>query len=992
MRSTLFRAASALAVLTAIALAPCAATAESYDGALPPPVASMVDENGVDMLSGTWSRSGATMSIGSDTGGLSLSYLKTDGNMAGTLFGTINMTGANSTDIIVSLAGASEKFTALGGGQFAAANGQGSSLVNVGGIYTYTGSDGTIAKYAYDTRSIIPRQGNQGNLISIQRPSGELIKLTYKTATFCGGTYFGTCMFTVFEARPIAISSSLGYQLHFFYASNTISSSGAYAYPTSAKMFDAAVDYCDPAQDSCGTFANAWPTVSWSNNGYAYETATDSLGQTGSVASGVLTTLGGRTLTKKSTGDTSFTLSDGIGTWAYSYSESNGKRTMTSVDPLGRARTVVSDLAATMPLSDTDALGHTTVYTYDSLWRTTRVTLPEGNYTNYTYDARSNIIERREVAKPGSGLADIVTTAGYDASCGNIIVCNKPLWTKDAAGAQTDYTYDATHGGVLTITRPAGADGKRPQDRYAYAQFPTSAKNSAGELVQSGSIWRNTSVSSCITGDTCSTAQETKSSFAYSGPHAARSSSSQGSGDGVLLATSSNTYNSVGDLVAVDGPAAGSDDVTTYRYDAARRLVGAIGPDPDGAGVQKRSATAITYDGDGRALITAKGTVEGTSDADWAAMNVLQRALTVYDAAGRERVTAAEVNGVITALVQNSYDSAGQLICTAQRLNPAKFGSYPQFSDLPASACSLGVAGADGPDRVSYFVYDDNGQLLEEWNAFGTADQVRTEQYVLATSGLPTSVTDAKNNTTTYAYDGFDRPTYTYYPVATVGALAASASDYEQTTYDAAGRVSQQRSRDGQVTSFTYDNLGRVTFEDAPGSLPDTGYVYDNLGRTTSVSQSGQAITYSYDALGRQISETGPIGTVSYQYDIQGRRTRVTWPGDFYVTYEYEALGGLKAVRESGSTLLASYEYDAFGRRTKLIRGDGAVTQYTYDSALRLATMTHDLAGSGYDQTYGWTYGTSGQIKTSTASNAAYTFKNNGAQISRSYGANGLTR
>lgn len=106
-----------------------------------------------------------------------------------------------------------------------------------------------------------------------------------------------------------------------------------------------------------------------------------------------------------------------------------------------------------------DALGRTTSYQYDSSGRRTRVTRPEGNYTQYTYDARGNMTEARQVAKPGSGPADIVTAVSFDASCANAVKCNKPNSTTDARGNVVDYTYDATHGGPLTVTQPAPTGG-----------------------------------------------------------------------------------------------------------------------------------------------------------------------------------------------------------------------------------------------------------------------------------------------------------------------------------------------------------------------------------------------------------------------------------------------------------------------------------------------------------------------------------------------------
>src|SRR3546814_5547243 len=63
-----------------------------------------------------------------------------------------------------------------------------------------------------------------------------------------------------------------------------------------------------------------------------------------------------------------------------------------------------------------------TLLPYTTLLRST------AGYTKFTYDARGNVTETRQVAKAGSGLADIVTSAGYDATCTSTAKCNKPNW------------------------------------------------------------------------------------------------------------------------------------------------------------------------------------------------------------------------------------------------------------------------------------------------------------------------------------------------------------------------------------------------------------------------------------------------------------------------------------------------------------------------------------------------------------------------------------
>ena len=96
--------------------------------------------------------------------------------------------------------------------------------------------------------------------------------------------------------------------------------------------------------------------------------------------------------------------------------------------------------------------------------RLTRTTPPEGNYVQLTYDAPRQRHRSAAVSKTPGTPADIVTTASYPASCTNPDL--QPAEQDHRRPATvTDYTYDATHGGVLTVTVPApdrGRCGRRP--------------------------------------------------------------------------------------------------------------------------------------------------------------------------------------------------------------------------------------------------------------------------------------------------------------------------------------------------------------------------------------------------------------------------------------------------------------------------------------------------------------------------------------------------
>jgi YD repeat-containing protein len=126
------------------------------------------------------------------------------------------------------------------------------------------------------------------------------------------------------------------------------------------------------------------------------------------------------------------------------------------------------------------------------------VTFPNGNIVEYKYDGFGFVTEQRQKAVAGSGLADIVRTNSW-ADCANRKLCGKPLTITDAKGNVTSFTYDASHGGVLTETSPA-VGGIAPQKRYEYTQRYAWVSNGAGGYVQATTpIWVKTKEEYCRT-------------------------------------------------------------------------------------------------------------------------------------------------------------------------------------------------------------------------------------------------------------------------------------------------------------------------------------------------------------------------------------------------------------------------------------------------------------------------------------------------------------
>jgi RHS repeat-associated protein len=1013
-RAAGLRALLATTALCGLAAAPAAA--QTLDTA--PPVRSNFDENGVDVARGYFKTHSTDISIGPDGRG-GLAFVRSFGSAlagGGSNFDLGIFPGSSQT--LASVGGRSYAFTPSGSA-FVSADGSGATLTKSGATYTLTTEDGTVIVYGY-TVVATASSNNKARGTSITYPSGEKITLTWVDATWCVVNNQEPCAQSNLRTavRLQSVSSSLGYQLHFNYGRGDINFA---AQAIAWKQFDGitaintSVDYCDPAAHSC-TFSQAWPTVGYSGSG----AVSDTRGYTtvyGSSPSGFTITRPGSlgpnvTVTQDSNARVTSVVRDGK-TWTYAYAVTGPTTAqLTVTDPMSHVRIYTSDTNIGLPTSILDEKGKTTAFEYYPSGLLKRATADEDNYVEYTYDSHGNVTQIQKVAKPGSGLAPIVASAVYP--CLSAPTCDKPSSTTDERGNTTDYSWDPTHGGLLTVTAPAPTPGAiRPQTRYAYSALQAYVKNSGGGIVATGQpAYRVTAVSACRTGASCANGpDEVRTSIVYGSPGVANNllptRVTTSAGDNSLLATSDMTYDNVGDLLTVDGPLSGTDDTTRFRHDSGRLPTGTISPDPDGAtGPLPHRAIRTFYNALGQPTKVEQGTIAGPNP-DWNNFQPAQAVETEYDGAARPFVQRLTAGGTTYALTQTGYDDDGRVDCVARRMNPAEFAT----SSLPP-ACDLDTAGTApndfGPDRIVKTAYDEAGRVDTVTAAFRTAEASATRT-IYTDNGLVATVTDGENNKTTFEYDGHDRLLNTRYPLPAKGANASAptsgpGADFEQLGYESVGggtRTSHLpvsfRNRAGETIVSTYDALGRLAFKDLPGSEPDVTYGYDLLGQLTSASQPGHSLGFGYDALGRQTSATSPLGTMSSQYDLAGRRTRLTWPDGVFVDQDHNLTGEVTAIRENGATsgvgLLATFTYDALGRRTLLTRGNGTTTGYGYDPVSRLAPLTHDLAGTGADVTLGFAYNPASQIFSNARSNDAYGWRGQvaGSTASTANGLNQLT-
>ena len=1002
---------------------------QAQDGAPPPPQPLNVDERGINVSSGTLVMSAVDLAIGPDDNrGLRFGRQWV---LSGWRVPFIPTMSGSTSNPVVSFDGQSVAFKTVSGA-YVPVYQDGSTLSSDRTLFT--AADGTTINFA--SNSGINFSNSIGSMplargTKITFIDGNTWTFTWKiqTVQYCPPNP-GPCT-TAYFGRLSSIVSSAGFQIKLTHALNTstLTSGGinGWLQITKATAINLAVDYCSPSADTCST-PSTWPEVTytdWTDTTVASVTDPENRTTTYSYSTGPRRLTGikppgasaNTVVFGYDTNDDIKSVTSAGGVWNYTYPSA----TQTTVtDPAGKTTKYV--FAGGQITTVTNALNQVNTFSYCAGSATCpagllqKVTLPEGNSVEYSYDARGNQETVTRKGKPNSGVTDIVTTADYPASCttSNRAYCNKPTSTTDARLYRTDYLWDGTHGGLTRVTLPApsGAapigSGARPRIDITYTQVIARYKNSATTWFNPPAIYLPSTTTTCSSASTCAgTANERVTTIAY--PTASVANNAQPTsvtvkaGDNTLAGTTAVAYDIYGRASTMNGPLSGSGDTSMVRYNLAGQIVGKISPDPDDAGASKFPAVRYTYNTAGQAYLVETGTVSSLTDADWALFSATANTLTEYDAFQRP-VRQKLRNGTTLYQVSDTiYDSFSRPQCSIIRMSSSNWGT-------PASSCSpTQTTGADGPDRVVYNHYDTLGRLDEVTEGYGTTAAATTKT-TFTTNGRLYDLLDENGNRTRYEYDGHDRLSRTRYPhPTTIG--TPSSSDDEWITYDANGNVLTFQTRRGETLANTFDNLNRLIEKDVPvrsglaaTHRRDVFYNYDLVGNMTSArfdSTTGEGVITAYDALGRATSTTtnmdGTSRTISYKYDAAGNLTRITHPDGNFFTYAYTGAGMLDEVLLGTSSSMMNWLLDSTGRLSQIQRWRttsadwAAKSTLGYDVVSRLASNAIGINGSTWDTTASFTYNPASQLKTAANTNDAFAWTDH-RNASRGYAVNGLNQ
>ncbi|MFF7248237.1 RHS repeat-associated core domain-containing protein [Embleya sp. NPDC008237] len=451
-------------------------------------------------------------------------------------------------------------------------------------------------------------------------------------------------------------------------------------------------------------------------------------------------------------------------------------------------------------------------------------------------------------------------------------------------------------------------------------------------------------------------------------------------GGGTTKAVTAFGYDEANRNVSTTIDPGGLDRVTTTAYSKAGMLLRTARSD----GREEFDRTTHVYDTRGRLTATAVRSRRAPSDAGFVTTfrrDTAGRVLATTDPRGTPPIGSTDPPDARFTTDQ-AYDALGRLSTTTGPPIPVEDGAggaahpdrpvdtrgYNTFGELTHNRDALG--------RVTTAVYDPLGRRTKVVHPQVTNPDGSTvlpsESWWYDDVGNPTAYQDRSGQVTRTEYDNRNRPFRVTLPPA-----ADQAAPYVVTTvHDDAGNVLSQRDSLGAQKLWTYDGMDRmltsaVTQRGFGGTVKQfvTTYRYDDLGRLLEVtSPTGtQSTRYAYNAAGETLTETvAGHGPTTYEYDGVGRPTKTIDPvgrsrenrWDFDGTLSLYVATGADGSQIGGE----NYTRDAVGNVTRLDipRGGtaGWTSRYmTYDAESRLTSLREgvvDPSVPGLTTTFGY--------------------------------------
>jgi YD repeat-containing protein len=454
------------------------------------------------------------------------------------------------------------------------------------------------------------------------------------------------------------------------------------------------------------------------------------------------------------------------------------------------------------------------------------------------------------------------------------------------------------------------------------------------------------------------------------------------------------------------GDAEPTERTTDYQYNSRGQVTQITTPDPDGAGLPEGLETVWAYDNLGRntSLTYPSGMImnytwrddglpatetridgDGDSTNDWFA---------VYDYDNQDRQISMTTPGVVAgeadAVTKFAYNQRGDLLSETlpdpdgSGVDEESFVTTFAYDTVnPGIFLESVTTSATTGTATTEFVYDRAGRLREQYRPDPvTGDAVvgdPTEKWTwdkldrLTSESVvqPIATGPYTYDTVSYAWDTLSRITSVSDSVRT-----------ETTKYEGNGDVSQVTDALGRVTSYAWDNWGRLTDESRylDGTVNDvTRTTYDGFGRITDVTEnfdptSSQHIvppahvitSWTYDNLDRVTTETNalrlPVASVTtYNWNDKGQLDKITNEYGQPQFLVRDDVGRVTQSRFTNNLEQMDYTFDAYDRVETQSDANGNTTTSVFDNAGRLTQSIGPSVG-GTPATVTYAYDTPGNL------------------------------
>jgi RHS repeat-associated protein len=257
----------------------------------------------------------------------------------------------------------------------------------------------------------------------------------------------------------------------------------------------------------------------------------------------------------------------------------------------------------------------------------------------------------------------------------------------------------------------------------------------------------------------------------------------------------------------------------------------------------------------------------------------------------------------------------------------------------------------DGKGQTTRWNYDQYGRVTNK------LDQASTEilRYGYDANNRLTNRWSAAKGNTAYSYDSVGNLLTINYP---------SSSDVSF-AYDALNRMTNMVDGIG-TTKYSYSPAGQLLSEDGPFASDTVTNGYSNRLRTSlSLQQPAGFWTngFAYDITKRLTNVTSQAGSFGYLYDpalFTHHASRISLPNTSYITNIFDGNARLLATYLKNSTngVLDSYvySYNPANQRTNLARVDTSTVAYKYDpiGQLRVADSSVNAEDYGYSYDSAW--------------------------------------